>query len=148
MFTITVFDVITNVQFLHFDTNFNCFFLMKGPVDSKQALGQIMPWCQTGVKPLREPMMFQLTCIAMLTIWILCIFMLIVHIAKIVESLISCLCLNGRPIIADGVIFSIMRLSSSNKVWTDLMHLCIVVFYADFVMLMVFTLNVKFCSTL
>ena len=31
------------------------------PIDSKAALVQVMAWCQTGDKPLPEPMMAQFT---------------------------------------------------------------------------------------
>ena len=33
----------------------------KSPIDNKTALVQVMTWCQTGAKPLPEPMMTQLT---------------------------------------------------------------------------------------
>ena len=43
-----------------------CFFIRfplkfapKGPIDNKSALVQVMTWCQTGIKPLPEPIMTQ-----------------------------------------------------------------------------------------
>ena len=32
-------------------------FVLKGPIDNKSALVQVMAWCRTGDKPLSEPMM-------------------------------------------------------------------------------------------
>ena len=34
-------------------------FVPKGPIDTKPALVQVMTWCQTGDKPLPEPMLTQ-----------------------------------------------------------------------------------------
>ena len=34
-------------------------FVLKGPIDNKPALVQVMAWCQTGDKPLPEPMLTQ-----------------------------------------------------------------------------------------
>ena len=34
-------------------------FVLKGPIDNKPALIQVMAWCQTGNKPLPEPMLTQ-----------------------------------------------------------------------------------------
>ena len=36
-------------------------FVLKGPTDNKSVLVQIMAWCQTGSKPLFEPMLTQFT---------------------------------------------------------------------------------------
>ena len=36
-------------------------FIPKGPIDNKSSLVQVMAWCQTGNKPLSEPMMTQFT---------------------------------------------------------------------------------------
>ena len=34
-------------------------FVPRGPTDNKSALVQVMAWCQTGNKPLPEPMLTQ-----------------------------------------------------------------------------------------
>ena len=34
-------------------------FIRKGPIDHNLALVQVMAWCQTGDKPLPEPMLIQ-----------------------------------------------------------------------------------------
>ena len=49
---------------LIFDSNFTA-LVPKGPTNNKPALGQIMAWCQTGAKPILEPMMIQFTAIYM-----------------------------------------------------------------------------------
>ena len=36
-------------------------FAPKDPIDNKSALVQVMAWCQTGNKPLSEPMLTQFT---------------------------------------------------------------------------------------
>ena len=36
-------------------------FVLENPIDNTSALGQIMAWCQTGDKPLPEPMFTQFT---------------------------------------------------------------------------------------
>ena len=36
-------------------------FVPWGPIDNKPALGLVMAWCQSGNKPLSEPMMTQFT---------------------------------------------------------------------------------------
>ena len=41
-------------------------FISKGPTDNKSALVQVMAWCQTGDKPLSEPMPTQFTVAKML----------------------------------------------------------------------------------
>ena len=35
-------------------------YVPKEPIDTKSALAQVMAWCQTGNKPLSEPMVTQL----------------------------------------------------------------------------------------
>ena len=34
-------------------------FVSKGPIDNKAVLVQVMAWCQTGTKPLPEPILIQ-----------------------------------------------------------------------------------------
>ena len=34
-------------------------FVLKGPIDNKSALVQVMAWCQAGDKPLPEPILTQ-----------------------------------------------------------------------------------------
>ena len=36
-------------------------FFLKGPIGNKSELVQVMAWCQTGDKPLPEPMLTQFT---------------------------------------------------------------------------------------
>ena len=37
-------------------------FVSQGPIDNKSVLIQVMAWCQTGTKPIPEPILSQFIC--------------------------------------------------------------------------------------